>query len=132
MCERPFTQSIYDCSKLRKEDLSGYAYKFTLFIPISEADKVIFSDDDRHALCQLFNNDFGGVTYSKDVVHPLLSGEWKDDNGKVVVNNHARFEIYTQQSDTCIRYFCELKKNLEAHSGEQTIIVEKVAVHLIS
>ncbi len=131
MPDRPFSQRIHDISKLKLPSLSGYAYKFTLFLPLTKGSKQIFSTDSRDQLRRLLVDNFGGVTYSRDVVHPLLRGEWEDDEGNVITNEHAKYEVYSQPNEICERYFRELKKNLQTFSGEADILVEKTTVELL-
>lgn len=140
---RPFGQSKYDINALQTKKLSGYAYKFSLLLPVIEKGKIIFSSEDEEELRTLFEKDFGGYTCTQGVTHPLVMGGYIDEKGLRVLNEHTRFEIYTKQSDVTIRYFQELEKNLIKYSenvitkrvkdyeGEEKILIELITVRLL-
>jgi hypothetical protein len=141
--KRPFNQSKYD-TRLLRPTLEGEHYKFTILLPVTEfpagkkdESKPVFTDLDLVALRKLFTRDFGGVTYTEDIKHPLLRGEWIDKTGRTVVNEHVQFEIYSQRNQTAIRYFTELKIRLMQHVKEvrhmeqEEIIIEKAGVGFI-
>jgi len=97
--KRSFNQSVYESEELKMDTLSGFAYKFILFLPLVEPGRRIFASEDEAQLRVLFNKDFGGCTYLKHVVHPLLAGEWIDEEtGKTIINDHSRYEIYAKQT----------------------------------
>jgi hypothetical protein len=135
---RPFGQSEYPLDVLRRPpEFSGKAFKFTLLVPINEFVsgqavnyKQVFSPTDFKMLGDLLENDFGGVTQSEDKTHPLLRGSWTS-KGIVIINKHARYELYSQQNDIAIDYFKELKKNLERHTGQEIIVIEMTHVILM-
>jgi len=97
---RPFGQPRYNVGDLRLEWLTGPAYKFSIFLPVTgKVRKRLFSFQDREKLRTLFNTDFGGCTYLEGITHPLLAGEWINEEGFVERNSHVLFEIYTKQSN---------------------------------
>lgn len=140
---RPFGQSKYNTNELQIEKLSGYAYKFSLLLPITEKGKFIFSSQEEEEMRTLFEEDFGGYTCTQGVTHPLVMGGYIDENGIRVLNEHTRFEAYTKQTDLAIRYFEELERNLikysenviakrvENYKGEKKILIELTSVKLL-
>jgi len=140
---RPFEQSKYDVRELRVKGLTGYAYKFSLLLPITGNSKLIFSIEEVEELCTLFGEDFGGYTCTRGITHPLLMGGYLDKSGALVRNKHTRFEVYSNQNDLSIRYFKELSNNLVKYSknviagringykGEEKILIELITVKLL-
>ena len=116
-----FGQSYYDRKKLQVPKLKGLAYRFIILIHVREANKWdIFSYEEGDKLGELLDRDFGGTTYTpgpEATQHPLLMGRYKMGN-KTVKNDHVRFELYAQQNNDVLKYFEELKENLEKYSRE--------------
>ena len=143
MVLRPFGQSKYSIKDLKIEELIGYAYKFSLLLPLTEKGKRIFSPVEQENLRTLFRKDFGGCTWTQGITHPLLAGEYIDENGVCILNEHARFEVYAKQNDLVIRYFQELERNLIKYSknvitkrvkdykGEEKLLIELITVKLL-
>lgn len=143
MATRPFEQSKYNIEDLKIKELTGYAYKLSLLLPLTEKGKRIFSPTDQLNLRTLFREDFGGCTWTQGITHPLLAGEYVDENGNTVPNEHARFEAYTKQDSLVIKYFHALEKNIIKYSknvitkrvkdykGEKKLLMELVTVELL-
>jgi len=143
LATRPFGQSKYNVRELRIKELTGYAYKFSLLLPLTGNSKLIFSPKEEEELCTLFGKDFGGYTCTRGITHPLLMGGYLDKSGALVRNKHTRFEVYSNQNDLSIRYFKELSNNLVRYSknviaeringykGEEKILIELVTVNLL-
>ena len=143
MATRPFGQSRYNVRELRVKELTGYAYKFSLLLPITGNSKLIFSPEEEEELRTLFGEDFGGYTCTRGITHPLLMGGYLDKSGALVRNKHTRFEVYSNQNDLSIRYFKELSNNLVRYSenviagringykGEEKILIELITVKLL-
>jgi len=143
LATRPFEQSKYNIEDLKIKELIGYAYKLSLLLPLTEKGKRIFSPADQLNLRTLFREDFGGCTWTQGITHPLLAGEYVDENGISILNEHARFEVYTKQNSLVIRYFQDLEKNILKYSknvitkrvkdykGEEKLLMELVTVKLL-
>jgi hypothetical protein len=58
---------------------------------------------------------------------PSSVGQWIDARKKVIVNEHARFEVYSQRTREALNYFDELKERLhiraEKLGAKQDIIL---------
>ncbi len=119
--ERPFGQSV--CRTDLSPTFKGAHYKFTLFLPVTE--KVVgeqiyepvFTKGDLEKLCDLFNADFGGATLFMAPGPPPLKGTWKDGD-KVVINGHAKLDVYSRLSKEAEDYFTELKARIMRHVDE--------------
>jgi len=132
--ERPFHQLEYKPAEIKLTDVVGFAYKFTLFIPITEDGESIFSEEKEEELRKLFDMDFGGCTYTENVTHPLLAGEWiEPETGKRVFNEHTRYEVYAKQSRQSQEYFQELQAHLREYFTipQQKILIEMISVKLL-
>jgi hypothetical protein len=148
--DRPFGQRKYPEAHL-KPTFSGYHYKFTLLLPISERTigedisiKTVFTQEDLNELRRLFRDDFGGSTVSRNTTggegtESLWKGEWRDtETQKTVVNEHARYEIYSRREPDAIQYFTELKARLliwskkERNAEQKDIVVEVIEVSFIT
>ncbi len=141
--KRAFGQTKYDISLLRPT-LEGEHYKFTILLPVSEffigkkdVSKTVFTDDDVGALRDLIRKDFDGITYSFGAKSPSTQGDWIDRKGKIVVNEHVLFEVYTQKTEKAVAYFTELKARLLIHAKEvrkmeqEDIVIEQREVTFI-
>jgi hypothetical protein len=139
--KRPFGQSKKYDFNLLKPTLDGPHYKFSILLPVVEfypeqknEFKFVFTKNDLEDLQDLLRTDFGGVTYSTDVKHPLIQGDWIDKNGDVVANKHMRFEVYTQKNVEAVEYFVELKARLlkhvkdVRHMEQEDIVIERLEV----
>lgn len=148
-----FGQSQCNRDELRVPNLKGSAYKFSILIPTTEGEGskwLIFSYREIEMLAKLLDADFGGSTNTlaiEETQHPLLAGRYKSGN-ETVTNTHARFEVYAQHNSQVIKYFQELKENLEKYSrdviairlkenghktykGEEQILVEYYSTTII-
>jgi len=131
---RPFGQSEYNPDEIQLSDVVGFAYKFSLFIPLTENGEYIFSEENEDCLRELLNMDFGGCTYTKYATHPLLAGEWiNPETGETVINEHSRYEVYTKQTRKSQQYFRELEERLREHFTipQYKILIEMVSVMLL-
>lgn len=143
MATRPFGQSRYDVTALRVEGLTGFAYKFSLLLPIALNGTRIFSLEEEDELRDLFEEDFEGYTCTPEASHPLLMGGYIDKDGARIINELTRFEVYSKPSIASKNYFAELSSNLMEHSqniiarrinsykGEEKILIELVTVELL-
>jgi hypothetical protein len=123
-------------------------------------EKSIFNDLDLNKIEKHFNRHFGGHTssvhkrYSKEdlqkipkellpflveipigVPHVLTSssikGSWVNENGDLIVNKHARYEVYTLRHNNAMEYFKKLRKILEEHSKEKIIMAVQAEVTIV-
>jgi hypothetical protein len=86
---------------LIRPTFDGPHYKFTLLIPVTEkfeeekTVRPVFTQDDIDELEIKFDAELIGATISKGPIR----GSWRNDYGKVVFNQHVRFEVYTKQHE---------------------------------
>lgn len=112
-------------------DFKGFAYKFSILIPIYSNTREIFTRNDLASLQNVFSEDFGGCTRTNDVTHPLLMGTYKDEKGDVLLEKHSKFTVIAKQNDNSTEYFKLLQQILEDYSGETKILIERVPIELI-
>lgn len=134
-----FGQRPPDPPDLLKPSLEGHHYKFTLLIPITEqvpakdeAPKPVFTEEDLEELKGLFQRDFGGFREPS-----IITGQWRDDEkDEIVVNQNARYEVYSSQIPRALGYFSELKARLIDYSKKRVfqkdILIEVQEVTVVS
>lgn len=145
---RPFGQGKHNL-ELFKPTFEGPHYKFTLLVPVTEkfvgerVEKNVFTGADLEKLGDLFDQDFGGATYfeakgTPKKRAPSVRGDWVDNqSGKIVINWHARIEVYTRQHPDAMNYFIELKARLLLHAEDvrqmkqDEILIERVDVSFV-
>lgn len=112
--ERPFEMPEYNPELLAalRPTFNTYHYKFTLLLPLSakiiepnpEPLKRVFQKDDFRKLQRLFDDDFWGFTSYKSIKASIV-GHYLNPMQKLVINEHALYEIYTQRHPKAIAYF---------------------------
>ena len=137
--ERAFGQRDYVAlfGNVLRATSTGKYYKYTILLPIREYyegaegnAKTVFTKKDVKQLRRLLRGDFGGVTFS------YSTGDWIDDDGRNVVNDHAQYEVSGQKNSMVRKYFAELKARLLLHADEvrnipqNDIYVQRSAVNL--
>ncbi len=130
---RLFGQPRFAETDLRLQEFKGPAYKFEIFLLISgRARKRLFNEKDIKKLRTLLNADFGGCSYRRGLTHPLLEGEWINEQGQVEHNVHVVFEVFGKQDERCLEYFKQLKKRLEKVSREEIILIQMTPILIVS
>ncbi|MDE1871204.1 MAG: hypothetical protein KGI06_03110 [Candidatus Micrarchaeota archaeon] len=128
---RPFGQGDYD-KNLLQPTFKDFQYKFVAFLPMSESTlgsnkkKQVFSKEDLGELGRLFNDDFGGFTLGRE--SPSSLGQWIDISKNVIVNEHARFEVFSQRTREALNYFDELKERLHIRAEKLGAIQDIILI----
>ena len=128
----PYEQSKHTVRLIKPNFEAGYHFKFNLLVPINvkiigkRGTKPVFTKYDIGEIKSELIKNFEGVTYS------AARGDWIENRtGEIVVNNHARFEIYTKRNDRAVDYFKELRERLQLHKDEKIIMIEQTEVTFI-
>jgi len=124
--------------KLLKPTFEDYHYKFSLLLPLSaqiiyprkEPLKKVFKTGDFEKLEVLFDDDIGGYTKVASKKDPMI-GAWLTPDEKIVINEHAQYEIYTQRHPKAIEWFRTLKQNLEVYKEQKVLVIEQTEVTFV-
>jgi len=138
---RPFGQGVYK-TELLEPTFNDYHHKFILLLPTSErtigegSSKQVFREEDLRDIENLFRKDFKGLTGPEFIKRPMPTGEWINEFGKTIADEHVRYEVYSKRNKTAIEYFVELQERLhdrakEIGSEQQVIVIEQTEVTLI-
>ncbi|MDE1874270.1 MAG: hypothetical protein KGI04_04105 [Candidatus Micrarchaeota archaeon] len=142
--KRPFGQPRYDVSHLMPT-FRGPHYEFVILLPVTEQEVGskeeihVFTDEDMSELKKLFRDDFGGSTIPPNTQGPLVSGEWVEKKAnRIVINEHARCEVYSLPTTEALDYFVKLKAGLEKHARDvrrapqEEIVIKQSEVSFVS
>ena len=115
--------------------LQGYAYRFTLVLPLlSETGKEVFSGLQCALLSRLFNRRFGGYLASAREGHPPWYGSWLPPGvQQPVIDRHMLFVVYTAQSTPAMTFFRYLKwvLQLEKVAHQEVVVIEHSTVWMV-
>jgi hypothetical protein len=114
--------------------LSGYAYRFTLYLPLLSEGKPVFTSEQRDLLTELFHARFEGYSGSTVEGSPPWYGSWLPPGAQQpVIDRHMLFVIYTPQLEAAKLFFRYLKSILELKdvAAQDVVLVEHVAVWLM-
>ena len=82
---------------IRLRELSGFAYRFTIFFPLvsGATDQGIFSRRETIELGEFLSEFFDGCSTEASNDKPPLTGLWRSGpNSKLVVDGHTRIVVY--------------------------------------
>ncbi len=114
--------------------LEGFAYRFTIWLPILTQGKAVFREEQQSRLNDLFHDCFGGFSQSRVEGFPPWSGSWLPTGAEEpIVDHHIVLIVYALQdveSLTCMR---QLKWILQQQqvAAQEVVLIEQVPVHLI-
>jgi hypothetical protein len=118
-----------------RSDLAGFAYRFTVFLPLLSADgKAVFSDDPTTLLMQLFGERFGGFSANTIRGEPPWTGFWFPRGAqRPIVDRHIVYVIYSAQTPQAELFFQHLKAVLELPqvANQEVVLIEQLAVWLV-
>src|SRR5262249_17234679 len=78
--------------------LAGYAYRFTLYLPLLAEGKPVFTGEQCNLLGDLFHARFAGFSATATEGSPPWCGSWLPPGAvKPVINRHMLFVLYTAQ-----------------------------------
>ena len=114
--------------------LEGLAYRFTIWLPVLAQGQVVFSEEDRILLNDLFHDCCGGFSQSSLEGFPPWSGSWLPAGTDTpIVDHHIHYVVYTLQDAKALTCLRQLKWILQQEhvAAQQVVLIEKVPVHLI-
>jgi hypothetical protein len=114
--------------------LQGYAYRFTLYLPLLAEGKPVFTGEQRDLLADLFHTRFEGYSATAMEGSPPWYGSWlPPETQRPVIDRHMLFVIYTPQVEEAKLFFWYLKSILELKEvvGQEVVLVEQIAVWLM-
>jgi len=114
--------------------LSGYVYRFTIFLPILSEGLEVFSLPQRRLLKQLFHACFGGYTETAAEGHPPFYGSWLPPGAtQPIVDCHTLMAVYTPQIEEAKDFFRHLRWILEQKhvADQEVVLIEHTSVWLV-
>jgi hypothetical protein len=114
--------------------LAGYAYRFTLYLPLLAEGKPVFTGEQWDLLGDLFHSRFEGFSATSVDGSPPWYGSWLPPGAaKPVVDRHMLFVLYTPQVEEAKTFFRHLKSILELKevAEQELVLVEHSVVWLM-
>lgn len=114
--------------------LAGYAYRFTLYLPLLAEGKPVFTGEQCDLLGDLFHSRFAGFSATSVEGSPPWYGSWLPPGAaKPVIDRHMLLVMYTPQVDEAKTFFRYLKSILELKevAGQEVVLVEHTVVWLM-
>lgn len=114
--------------------LTGFVYRFTIFLPLLSGGQEIFSIPQRRLLAQLFHTCCGGYTEASAEGHPPIFGSWLP-RGEIqpIVDRHTLMVLYTPQIEEAKDFFRQLRWILEQKhvANQEAVLIEHVTAWLV-
>ncbi|MFO0896323.1 MAG: hypothetical protein U0836_02740 [Pirellulales bacterium] len=121
-----------DKAALRPPLDGGFAYRFTIWTPVLDADgQVVFSPADLVLITELLTRRFGGCSATSSDSAPPWGGAWLDETGKTIAEKHMQIVVYSRQTEEASAFFRDLKAVLERAGNQDVVVVERQAVDLM-
>lgn len=121
-----------DKAALRPPLDGGFAYRFTIWTPVLDADgQVVFSPADLALITGLLTRRFGGCSATSSDSAPPWGGAWLDETGKTIAEKHMQIVVYSRQTEEASAFFRDLKTVLERAGNQDVVVVERQAVDLM-
>lgn len=114
--------------------LAGYAYRFTLYLPLLSAGKPVFTSAQRDLLADLFHTRFEGYSAATMEGSPPWYGSWLPPGAeRPVIDQHMLFVLYTPQVDEAKTFFRYLKSILQLKevANQEVVLIEHTTVWLM-
>jgi hypothetical protein len=114
--------------------LAGYAYRFTLYLPLLSAGKPVFTSAQLDLLADLFHTRFEGYSATTIEGSPPWYGSWLPPGAeRPVIDRHMLFIVYTPQVDEAKTFFRYLKSILQLKevANQDVVLIEQTTVWLI-
>jgi hypothetical protein len=114
--------------------LEGFAYRFTIYLPLLSEGRAVFTDEHCDALADLFHERFEGYSATAVEGSPPWYGSWRPEGApEPVIDRHMLFAIYTAQVEAARLFFRYLKSILQlphvAH--QEVVVIEQMPVWLV-
>ena len=114
--------------------LSGYVYRFAIFLPLLSEGREVFSVSQRRRLVELFHACFGGYTETAAEGHPPIYGSWLPPGAtQPVVDRHIVMALYAPQIEEAKDFFRQLRWILEQKhvANQEVVLIEHTSVWLV-
>jgi hypothetical protein len=114
--------------------LAGYAYRFTLYLPLLGEGKPVFTGEQCDLLGDVFHARFAGFSATSVEGSPPWYGSWLPPGAaKPVIDRHMLFVIYTPQVDEAKTFFRYLNSILQLKevANQEVVLVEHTVVWLM-
>lgn len=114
--------------------LEGFAYRFTIYLPLLSQGRPVYREEQCAALAQLFFRRFGGYTATLVEGNPPWYGAWLPPGAsEPIVDRHTLFVIYASQREEAKTFFRYLKSILELTevAEQDVVVIEQVSVWLV-
>ena len=114
--------------------LEGFAYRFTIWLPVQAKGRPVFLREDRNILCDLLNQCFGGFSQSHIEVAPPWSGSWLPAGAdEPIVDFHIQMIVYALQDAQAVVCMRQLKWLLQQDhvAAQQVVLIEQVPVQFV-
>ena len=115
--------------------LNGFAYRFTIWLPVQAKGRPVFLPEHRSIVCDLLNQCFGGYSQSHVEVAPPWSGSWlPEEADEPIVDFHIQMVVYTLQDADSVACLRHLKWLLEQDhvAAQQVVLIEQVPVQFVA
>lgn len=114
--------------------LHGFAYRFTLYLPLLSEGNPVFTEQQRDVLADLFHLRFEGYSATTIEGSPPWFGSWLPPGAqRPVIDRHQLFVVYTPQVEEAKTFFRHLKSILELKEvvRQDVVLVEHTVVWLM-
>lgn len=114
--------------------LGGYAYRFTIFLPLLSEGQEVFSIAQRGLLGDAFHECFGGFTQAAAEGYPPFFGSWLPAGAtRPIVDRHTLMVVYSRQTEEAKDFFRQLRWILEQKqvANQDIVLIEHTTVWLV-
>lgn len=114
--------------------LHGFAYRFTLYLPLLSEGKPVFTERQRDVLAELFHARLEGYSATTIEGSPPWFGSWLPPGAqRPVIDRHQLFVLYTPQVEEAKTFFRHLKSILELKevAEQEVVLVDHTVVWLM-
>ena len=114
--------------------LSGYVYRFTIYLPLLCEGKEVFSERQRFLLARLFHKCFAGFSETASEGNPPWYGSWAPPGAnRPIVDRHTLIVLYAPQIEEAKDFFRHLRWILERKetANQDVVLIEHIAAWLV-
>jgi hypothetical protein len=114
--------------------LTGFVYRFTIFLPLLSEGKQVFPGAQRVLLAELFHACCAGYSEASAEGHPPWYGSWvPPGTTRPVVDRHTLMVLYTPQTEEAKDFFRQLRWILEQKhvAKQEVVIIEHMTAWLV-
>ena len=114
--------------------LSGFVYRFTMFLPLLSEGREVFSRPQRRLLAQLFHACFGVYTEASAEGHPPFYGSWlPPGTAQPIIDRHTLMVLYAPQIEEAKDFFRQLRWIVEQKhvANQEVVLIDHTTVWLV-